>query len=153
MSIHLNPIGFVDSPRKEKKDDYWAEVISVIQLDESVFNAEAIQGIETFSHLEIIFYMDQVLPEKIVYGARHPRNDSQLPKVGIFAQRGKSRPNRIGLSRCNLLKTEGTRLYVQGLDAIDQTPILDIKPYVQEFAPRGTVFQPTWISEIMRNYY
>ncbi|MCB1741566.1 MAG: SAM-dependent methyltransferase, partial [Gammaproteobacteria bacterium] len=75
------------------------------------------------------------------------------PKVGIFAQRGKARPNRIGVSVCRLRGVEGGRISVQGLDAIDGTPVLDVKPYMTGFAPRGEVLEPEWAVEIMREYW
>jgi tRNA (Thr-GGU) A37 N-methylase len=90
---------------------------------------------------------------RIETGARHPRNREDWPLVGIFAQRGRTRPNRLGLSRCNLLKIEGLQLTVQRLDAIDGSPVLDIKPYMAEFAPIGEVLQPAWSSELMTRYY
>jgi len=153
MDIILKPVGYVNSSRKEKKDDYWGKVESVITLDENRFSPDALIGLSDFSHLEIIFFMDRVQKEKIVFGARHPRNNDTLPKVGIFAQRAKSRPNTIGLSVCKLLKVEGLSIFVLGLDAIDKTPVLDIKPFVKEFMPREETVQPTWISQIMKNYY
>ena len=85
--------------------------------------------------------------------ARHPRNNAEWPKVGIFAQRGKNRPNQIGLTLCKILKVDGTALYLEGLDAVDGSPVLDIKPWVIEFGPRGPVLQPKWISELMRGYW
>lgn len=75
------------------------------------------------------------------------------PLVGIFAQRAKGRPNRLGVTTCELLSVDGLSLQVRGLDAIDGTPVLDIKPYVLEFAPRTPVRQPAWISELMRGYW
>ncbi len=67
--------------------------------------------------------------------------------------RAKARPNRIGVSRCRLLGVDGLSLRVEGLDAIDGTPVLDVKPWVAEFGPRGEVRQPAWSSELMRDYY
>ncbi|MGZ3818801.1 MAG: TrmO family methyltransferase domain-containing protein, partial [Bdellovibrio sp.] len=104
-------------------------------------------------HVEIIFYMDQVDPNKIEKLARHPRNNTEWPKVGIFAQRGKNRPNQIGTTVCRILKVQGIRLYIEGLDAVDNSPVLDIKPWVTEFAPRGSVIQPEWITELMKQYW
>ncbi|MFD0476032.1 TrmO family methyltransferase [Nonomuraea thailandensis] len=75
------------------------------------------------------------------------------PEVGIFAQRGKNRPNRLGVSRCRLLAVEGLDLRVRGLDAIDGTPVLDVKPYMAEFGPQGETVQPAWATELMRAYY
>ena len=91
--------------------------------------------------------------EKIETGARHPRGNTDWPRVGIFAQRGKNRPNRIGVSRCRLIKTDGLDLHIQGLDAVDGTPVLDIKPYMSEFGPQGDTTQPDWATTIMRDYY
>lgn len=151
--ISVKPVGVVHSPRKEMKDDYWGSVISQIHLDASQFSEEALYGLNDFSHIEVIFYMNQVKPEKIQTGARHPRNRTDWPKVGIFGQRAKGRPNQLGVSRCRLLQVEGLTLTVQGLDAIDQTPVLDIKPYMAEFGPIGEVFQPEWSKEVMKYYY
>jgi tRNA (Thr-GGU) A37 N-methylase len=86
-------------------------------------------------------------------GARHPRNNQQWPAVGIFAQRGKNRPNRLGTTICTLVRVEGRALVVQELDAIDGTPILDIKPVMAEFLPRSAVRQPAWSHELMREYW
>ena len=70
-----------------------------------------------------------------------------------IAQAITAAPNRIGVSRCSLIQVEATRIHVLGLDAVDGTPVLDIKPYLREFGPRGEVRQPAWASELMREYY
>lgn len=150
MEIIVKPIGYVRNVRKEVEDDNWGEVVSEIVIE---IGEEALQGLEGFSHAEIIFYFDQVDESRIVTGARHPRNNTEWPKVGILAQRGKNRPNRIGLTSVNLLKREGNVLFVAGLDALDGTPVLDIKPVMQEFQPRGEIRQPAWASELMKNYW
>jgi tRNA (Thr-GGU) A37 N-methylase len=85
--------------------------------------------------------------------ARHPRGNTEWPKVGIFAQRAKMRPNRIGVTTCRLLEVDGLTLRVQGLDAIDGTPVVDLKPYMREFGPRGDVRQPQWSTELMAGYW
>jgi tRNA (Thr-GGU) A37 N-methylase len=97
--------------------------------------------------------MHGVSPERIETVARHPRNNVNYPKVGIFAQRAKSRPNRIGVSRCRIINVARLEITVQALDAIDGTPVIDIKPYMEEFAPIGDVCQPEWSREIMSQYY
>lgn len=97
--------------------------------------------------------MDRVDPNKIESSARHPRNRPDWPLVGIFAQRGKNRPNQIGLSVCQIEKVEGNRVYLKGLDAIDGTPVLDLKPWVKEFGPRGEVKQPDWMDQLMNQYW
>jgi tRNA (Thr-GGU) A37 N-methylase len=86
-------------------------------------------------------------------GARHPRGRTDWPLVGIFAQRGKARPNRIGVTTCELVGVDGRRVLVRGLDAIDGTPVLDLKPYMAEFAPRSAVREPAWAHELMRDYW
>jgi tRNA (Thr-GGU) A37 N-methylase len=86
-------------------------------------------------------------------GARHPRARQDWPLTGILAQRAKDRPNRLGVTVCRLLGVEAGTLVVQGLDAIDGTPVLDVKPYLSGFAPRGDVREPTWSLELMAGYW
>lgn len=152
-TITMSPIGFVKSTRQKIEDDNWDNEKVHIELDAIQFSEEAFFGLSDFSHVEIIFFMDQVDPTKIEKSARHPRNNTAWPKVGIFSQRGKNRPNQIGLTICKILKIEDRKLFVEGLDAVDGTPVLDIKPWVKEFAPRGNVTQPEWISELMNQYW
>ncbi|MFG2867909.1 SAM-dependent methyltransferase [Streptomyces sp. NPDC048338] len=146
-------VGRVIGGREEVRDDEWGAISAVIRLDAARFGPEALAGLDAFSHVEVVYHFDRVPEERIETGARHPRGNTDWPLVGIFAQRGKNRPNRIGVSRCRLLRTEGLDLHVQGLDAVDGTPVLDIKPYMTEFGPQGDVRQPDWATEIMRHYY
>ncbi|MCT8138037.1 SAM-dependent methyltransferase [Anaerobacillus sp. CMMVII] len=148
----FNPIAVAFNERITIEDDNWGKVVSKIILDDS--NPEdSINGIEAYSHLEIIYFFHKVEKNKIVSGARHPRNDETLPKVGIFAQRGKNRPNRLGLTTVKLLKRQGKVLFVLGLDCINGTPIVDIKPVMKEFMPKEPIQQPLWSHEIMKNYW
>ncbi|MGE5251857.1 MAG: SAM-dependent methyltransferase [Bacteroidota bacterium] len=150
MQIVLEPIGFVRSGRKGPEDDNWGSVVSEIVVE---LGGEALQGIEEFSHAEILFYFDRAEERKIVRGARHPRDNRRWPRVGILAQRAKDRPNRLGLTTVRILKREGATLTVQGLDAIDGTPVLDIKPAMREFLPHGPLRQPEWAAELMKDYW
>ena len=152
MTLEVEAIARVEAARVEAEDDFWGASESCIVLAER-FEADALQGIEDFSHVEVIFFFDRVAPEKIVAGARHPRDNRDWPAVGIFAQRGKNRPNRIGSTICRVLRREGRRLHVAELDAIDGTPVLDVKPVMQEFLPREAVRQPEWSRELMRRYW
>ena len=152
MKIELVPIGFVTNDRAAIADDNWGQVVSAIELADHII-AEALEGIEAFSHLEVIFFMDKVENEKAIAQYRHPRNNPALPKVGTFAQRNKKRPNKIGLTIVEFVAREGKVLKVRRLDAVDGTPVLDIKPVMREFLPYGTVRQPNWTSEIMKNYW
>ena len=147
------PIGEVRSARKDTTDDFWGRVEAEIRLDPTRFGPEALYGLADFSHVEVLFLMHRVDPAKIETGARHPRERQDWPLVGIFAQRGKGRPNRLGLSRAEILRVEGRSLFVRGLDAVDGTPVLDIKPWMAEFAPRGSARQPSWVGELMADYY
>lgn len=152
-SITLNPVGVVRSTRTEPADDHW-DVESVrVEIDPAQFSPEALTGLTAFSHVEILFFMDRIDPGKVEKSARHPRNNSNWPKVGIFSQRGKNRPNQLGVTICKLVSVDGLVVHVEGLDAIDGSPVLDLKPWVAEFGPRGPVTQPTWISELMREYW
>jgi tRNA-Thr(GGU) m(6)t(6)A37 methyltransferase TsaA len=121
-------IGHVASSRREPVDDDWGVVESTIEL-ESPFDASALRGLAEFSHIEVVYVFHLVDPASITSGARCPRDNTDWPVVGIFAQRAKARPNRLGVSICELLGSDGTTLRVRGLDAVDGTPVLDIKPW------------------------
>lgn len=152
MHYSIKPVAFVRNTRSAVEDDYWGTVLSTIELADDL-HEEALAGIGDFSHLDIIFYFDQVIDEKIQYEARHPRNNDQYPKVGIFAQRGKNRPNKLGLTTVTLREVKKRSLLVSGLDAVDGTPIIDIKPVMAEFLPKGKVTQPEWSIKLMENYW
>jgi tRNA-Thr(GGU) m(6)t(6)A37 methyltransferase TsaA len=150
--LSFTPIAHVENTRLAVEDDFWGGLESRIVLADSL-SPNALAGIEEFSHAEIIYYFHQVDPAKIVTGARHPRNNPAWPKIGIFAQRGKNRPNRIGSTLVKILRREGSILHVAELDAIHGTPVLDIKPVMAEFLPRGPVTQPDWSRELMKAYW
>ena len=152
MPIHLEPIATVSSPRKEILDDDWGSVESRIEID-ARFPEDALDGLDSFSHVEVLFFFDRVPEDKIVSGARHPRNNPDWPAVGIFAQRGKNRPNRLGHTIAEIRRREGRSLWVAGLDAIDGTPVLDLKPVMREFLPRTPVRQPEWSHALMEGYW
>ena len=152
-TILLEPIGVVRSSRSAVVDDDWDAVASRIELDPDRFTPDALAGLDSFSHVEVLFHMDQVDPARIVTGARHPRNQTHWPAVGIFAQRGKNRPNQLGLTICRVVRVAGLTLELTGLDAVDNTPVLDLKPWVAEFGPRGPTRQPAWMHELMRGYW
>jgi tRNA-Thr(GGU) m(6)t(6)A37 methyltransferase TsaA len=152
MKIEVQPIGYVETRRSEPIDDLWGEETSRIVLC-SPFDAQSLQGLSEFSHVEVLYHFHQVELRRIETGARHPRNNLSWPAVGIFSQRGKNRPNRLGSTVCLLQRVSGTTIHVVGLDAIDGTPVLDLKPVMAEFLPRGQVHQPRWSHELMRRYW
>jgi tRNA-Thr(GGU) m(6)t(6)A37 methyltransferase TsaA len=151
--IAVSPIGFVQGARKEPIDDQWDSVHSAIVLDPQQFKPDALTGLDAFSHVEVVFHFDRVPDGEIRSGARRPRGRDDWPEVGIFAQRGKGRPNRIGVCICRLERVDGLALQVRGLDAIDGTPVLDIKPVMKGFLPRGEIREPVWAAEIMKDYW
>jgi len=152
MNIPVQSIGIVSAIRPHAEDDFWGGEESCISLSDQ-FGPEALMGLSEFSHVEVIFLFHEVNPDNIVSGARHPRNNPDWPKVGIFAQRGKNRPNRLGSTVCRLIRVDGNRLFVSELDAINGTPVIDIKPVMAEFLPRQEVRQPAWSHEIMNKYW
>ena len=139
----MAPIGYVRAARTAAEDDFWGGTTSIIELIPD-YPEDCLAGLGDFSHAEIFYVFDRVATEKIVTGARHPRNNSTWPKVGIFAQRGKNRPNRLGCTVVPIVGCSGRQLQVAELDAIDGTPVIDIKPVMREFLPRTAVRQPDW---------
>lgn len=153
MEFLITPVGHVHGSRPDPIDDDWGGNRVAIELDFGRFGPEALAGLAEFSHAEIVFLFDKVSQDKIETGARHPRGRKDWPLVGIFAQRGKDRPNRLGVTTCRITGVRGTRLEVEGLDAIDGTPVIDIKPVMREFLPREDVRQPAWVAELMADYW
>ncbi|MGV9777692.1 SAM-dependent methyltransferase [Streptosporangium sp. NPDC003464] len=152
-SVTLRPVGHLVGGRGEMYEDDWHDVRSVIRLDGGSFTASAVLGLEHFSHLEVVFLFDRIDPAAVHSEPRPPRGNPQAAPVGIFAHRGPYRPNRLGVSRCRLLAVDGLDLHVADLDALSGSPILDVKPYLAEFAPRTPVTQPAWATELMSRYY
>jgi len=153
MKIELQPIGYVRGGRAEATDDDWDAVQAEIELDGTRFTAESLTGLWAFSHAVIVYCFHKVDPKEIEYGARRPRGNPGWNKVGIFSQRCKNRPNLIGVSTCRILGVDDIRIRVQDLDALDGTPVLDIKPYMKGFEPRSEVKEPDWAGEIMTRYW
>jgi tRNA (Thr-GGU) A37 N-methylase len=149
----LTPVGHVRGGRGEAVDDDWGSSRARIELDPQRFGPHALAGLEDFSHLEVIFLFDRVPEEKVEYGARRPRGRADWPLVGIFAQRGRNRPNRLGLCTCRIVGVDVLAVEVEGLDAIDGTPVLDLKPVMRGFLPRGEIREPAWATEIMAQYW
>ena len=127
-SIRLRPIGRVRCKfREEEIKRKRSRIVSEVIIDNRY--AKALDGIESYSHLFVIFFMHRVpLRERKVLKI-HPRGRTDIEKVGVFATRSRSHPNPIGLAVVKLLKRSGNSLKVQALDALDGTPVLDIKPY------------------------
>ena len=150
-TFEIEPVGFVRSSRTEPLDDAWDSESSHIELI-APFNGAALQGVTDFSHCVVVYLFDRAAWDESKM-ARHPRGNTSWPRVGIFAQRAKDRPNRLGVTICRVVDVIDNVLVVSGLDAIDGTPVIDIKPHMNEFGPRGEVTQPSWATELMAEYW
>jgi tRNA-Thr(GGU) m(6)t(6)A37 methyltransferase TsaA len=147
----VTPVGWVRSPRRDPADtDRWGSVASTVEVDQR-FGDECLTGLADFSHVEIVFVFDRAAERNDYRELRPARGRSDMPTVGIFCSRGPNRPNRIGVSTCRLVGVDKRELTVAGLDAVDGTPVLDIKPIMIEMLPRE-VRQPDWVSVLLRDY-
>jgi tRNA (Thr-GGU) A37 N-methylase len=153
MEFMMEPIGYVSGGRTEPSKDNWGANLSILELLPERFTVAALAGLDEVSHLEVIFYFHLHADEPRELGARRPRGRSDWPAVGIFAQHGRMRPNRLGVSVCRLVRIRELSIEVEGLDAVDGTPLLDIKPVWSGYLPRGTVREPEWARELMANYW
>lgn len=147
----ISPVGVVRGGRREIHEDGWGTVVSRIELDPDVFDDSATSGLDDYSHIEVIFAFH--LATRTCTATQYPRGNPGWPRSGILAQRAPNRPNHLGVTVCRLTAVDGLTLTVQGLDAIDGSPVLDVKPYLPEFAPRGEVRVPAWSRELMRDYF
>lgn len=150
MDINIKSIGLVRSPVKIPVDEGWGEVVSQIELDEEF--TEALTGLESFSHVVIVFYMDQNRNKDLKL-KRRPRGREDMPEVGILAQRAKHRPNPIGITTVKILSINKNIIEVKGLDAIDGTPVLDIKPFYPAFDTACDALIPEWVTRLMSDYF
>jgi tRNA (adenine37-N6)-methyltransferase len=151
-AITLSPIGTVRGGRTDARDDHWEGVEATIVLHDP-YQPEALMGLDEFSHLDVVYLFHLVDESSVEVGARHPRENRNWPRVGIFAQRAKIRPNRIGVSTCRILGIQGRSIRVADLDAVEGTPVLDIKPYMVEMGPHVEVVEPAWVEELMEHYW
>ena len=152
MTFTMVPVGTVGNDRTDPgNSDHWGAVLSTILIDER-FGEDCLAGLGDFSHVEVVFVFDRTT-EREDYRERRPsRGRADLPAVGVFADRGPRRPNRIGCTICEVVSAAGRRLTVRGLDAVDGTPVLDVKPVMRAFVP-ASVRQPDWVDALMGDYF
>jgi tRNA-Thr(GGU) m(6)t(6)A37 methyltransferase TsaA len=150
-AIACRSIGVVRSPVTEGRDDGWASVVSELHLDDDV--AAGLEGLGGFSHAIVVFWMHRSSFDAKADLVRRPRGRQDMPEVGIFAQRAKHRPNPIGLTAVRVLGRRANVVQVQGLDAIDGTPLLDLKPYVPAFDAAQGATAPGWMERLMEGYF
>jgi tRNA (adenine37-N6)-methyltransferase len=146
------PVGRVRGGRAEAFDDDWGAVEATIELDGARFGPMWSPGSATSptSRWSTCSTGSPRPPSRWVPATL--RGNEAWPRVGIFAQRARARPDRIDASTCELVGVEGRGVRVPGLDAIDGTPVLDLKRYTAEFAPRGTIRHPAWATALMAGY-
>jgi tRNA-Thr(GGU) m(6)t(6)A37 methyltransferase TsaA len=147
----MRAIGVVRSPVAEGVDEGWGSFVSEIHLGEEY--APGLRGLEEFSHVIVVFLMHEATFNPGEDLVRRPRERADMPEIGIFAQRAKHRPNPIGLTAVRLLSVRGNVLTVQGLDAIDGSPVLDIKPYFPAFDRVDDATTPEWVGKLMQGYF
>jgi tRNA-Thr(GGU) m(6)t(6)A37 methyltransferase TsaA len=150
--ISCTPIGYVRNSVTRMSEGHWAKVESEIHLEEVY--AAGLQGLEDFSHVMVVFYLHEAQgfdPAKQLL--RHPRGMEHLREVGVFAQRTKYRPNPIGVTSVELRSIRGNVAVVRGLDALDGTPVLDLKPYMPMFDRIDDARVPAWVAQFMEGYF
>ncbi len=141
--ININPVGFVKNSVKEPRFGDWAGIISDIVLDEKY--AEALDGLEDYSHAIVIYWMHGV---RTCHIQHRPQGNPEVPVVGTFACRCPARPNPIGITTAEIVSVKDNVLKVKGLDAISGTPILDIKPYTMQYDSVKNVRCPEWVNKL-----
>jgi tRNA-Thr(GGU) m(6)t(6)A37 methyltransferase TsaA len=149
--VNLEVIGTVSSPVTEGVDEDWGSVVSEIRLNEKYVSG--LRGLEEFSHVLVLFYMHKYSFDPDADLVRRPQGRPDMPLTGVFAQRTKHRPNPIGVTAVELLKVKGDTLVVRGLDAIDGTPVIDVKPYFPAFDSRSDAETPLWVGKLMKRYF
>ncbi len=148
--IVMRPIGFVKNEVEEKKDVAWGSNVSVVELQENYYGG--LEGLEDFSHVIILYYLDKAEYLKEKHLKRRPQNRDDMPLRGIFSQRGKDRPNKIGMTSVEIVSVTEKNLTVKGLDAIDGTAVLDIKPYYPVYDKKDASV-PEWVNRLMEHYF
>jgi tRNA (adenine37-N6)-methyltransferase len=150
--FQVNPIGSVKCSVTAMSEGNWGKIDSEIHLDPQY--AGGLAELAGFSHILVVFFLDRSQgfdPAKHLL--RKPRGMEDLQPVGVFAQRTKYRPNPIGVTAVKLLGIDGNVVKVRGLDALDGTPVLDIKPYMPAFDRVDDVTLPAWVKQFMEGYF
>ncbi|MEV6676336.1 TrmO family methyltransferase [Streptomyces erythrochromogenes] len=150
--FQLEAIATVIGGHLKVADDYQGSVESVIRFREEI-PEETLQGLEEFSHVQVVWKMDQARPEDVELHARSPRGNPQWPATGTFVHRNHRRPAQVGISHPRLKRVEGRDVVVTGLDAVDGTPVLDLSPWFPQMGPQGEVRVPAWVDEMLADYW
>src|SRR5512136_2118740 len=147
----ITPIGHVESPVLEPVDREWGKITSRIVLLPEY--CPGLHGLGAFSHAIVLTWLHRASFDRARDLVRRPRGLASMPEVGIFAQRATVRPNPIGVTAVRVLGVEPDAVVVSGLDAIDGTPVIDIKPYYPQYDAVDSSVVPEWVNELMREYF
>jgi tRNA-Thr(GGU) m(6)t(6)A37 methyltransferase TsaA len=150
--VTFNPIGVVRNDVDKMSVGNYAQAESRIEINPEF--VPGLQGLADFSHVVVVFHLDRIPPfDKEKQLLRNPRGMEHLAPVGVFAQRTKFRPNPIGVTPVKLVSIQGNTLIVTGLDAMDGTPVLDVKPYIPEFDGVENSKQADWVPAMLKGYF
>jgi tRNA (adenine37-N6)-methyltransferase len=149
--IQFQSIGMIKSPVTKMSQGNWGSVQSEIHLGKRY--RTGLKGLEDFSHIIVVFYLDRATFKPSEHLLRHPRGQKEQPKIGVFAQRTKYRPNPIGISSVELISVENNVITVKGLDAMNDTPLLDLKPYMPIFDKIEKASLPEWSGKFNKGYF
>jgi tRNA-Thr(GGU) m(6)t(6)A37 methyltransferase TsaA len=150
-AVTLKVIGTVRNARHSAEDAGWGAVESVIELRPEF--AAGLAGLEDFTHALVLFHMHQDPDGEAPTLTRRPRGRADMPRLGVFAQRGRMRPNTVGITAVRIARVEPGKVVVRALDALDGTPVLDLKPYVPVFDRRDDARTPEWVDRLMDGYF
>ncbi|MFJ7589570.1 TrmO family methyltransferase [Streptomyces sp. NPDC097617] len=151
-TYQLEVIATVIGGHTEVKDDYQGEVESIIRLHDG-YPLDTLQGLDEFSHVEVLWKMHRAKPQDVELHARSPRGNPTWPATGTYVHRNHRRPNQVGTSHPKLVRVEGRDVVVTGLDAVHGTPVLDLAPWFPQMGPQGDVRVPTWVDEMLADYW
>ena len=140
--LDVQPIGYVANDERDVDRVDWTGVRSEIRLREEL--GEALLGLADYSHVIVIGWLDRVPAELRARPRAHPAGDERLPLQGALALRGGARPNPLSFTVCRLLGVDQATLHVEGLDLVDGTPVLDVKPYVTHYDAVAEATIPRW---------
>jgi len=148
--ITFDVIARVRNGRTSADDSGWGAMESRIEVGPEF--ADGLEGLEAFSHVLVVFHMHLDPDGEAPVLRRRPRGRADMPLLGVFAQRGRMRPNPIGVTAVEVVRVEPGVLVVRGLDALDGTPVLDLKPYAPVFDRRDARV-PEWLDRLMQGYF
>jgi tRNA-Thr(GGU) m(6)t(6)A37 methyltransferase TsaA len=121
--------------------------VSTIVINEDI--VDILADIETYSHLLVLYWAHETTEESRALKQVHPMGRKEIPKTGIFCTCSPARPNPVLVCVVRLIRKSGNLLYVYDLDAIDGSPVIDIKPYVKEWYPKEDVMIPLWMHQLV----